>query len=152
MFPTSDLTLTTSQVSDAQLIIIITILNMSSFAGELDGNRHVPFRLTQNIAELITPMGVAGPFTNGMIATARCLCHPSFKVHAILRTILRDEIMSWYKKVRIGRHSFTFNLLIVPYSTSCSQWTNLHFHKPMIATKCQERESFSWLTKLWQVS
>ncbi len=38
------------------------------------------FRLTPNLSELITNVGVSGPFTASMIATARCLTHPSFKI------------------------------------------------------------------------
>lgn len=68
--------------------------------GELGtSNRPVPFRLTHNVSEFITAMGVSGPFTASMIATARCFVQPNFKVQAILRIILRDEMMAWYKKV-----------------------------------------------------
>lgn len=67
--------------------------------GEMDANRPVPFRLTHNISELITSVGVNGPLTASMIATARCLIQPNFKVQSILRAILRDETLAWYKKV-----------------------------------------------------
>lgn len=67
------------------------------FSGELDGNRPVPFRLTPNLAELVTSIGVSGPFTASMVATARCLATPSFKVSALLRAIMRDEVISWHK-------------------------------------------------------
>ena len=33
-----------------------------------------------------------------MIASARCLIQPSFKIQSILRAILRDEIITWNKK------------------------------------------------------
>ena len=33
-----------------------------------------------------------------MVATARCLATPSFKVSSLLRAILRDEIIAWYKR------------------------------------------------------
>ena len=33
-----------------------------------------------------------------MIAAARCLIQPSFKIQSILRAILRDEIINWNKK------------------------------------------------------
>ncbi|KAG9509570.1 Transformation/transcription domain-associated protein, partial [Fragariocoptes setiger] len=66
--------------------------------GELAAQRPVPFRLTQNISELITSNGVAGPFTASLISLARCLLTPNFKVTAILRAILRDEAMAWYKR------------------------------------------------------
>lgn len=44
-------------------------------------------------------MGVSGPLTSSMIASARCLVTPNFKVQSILRAVLRDEIMTWHKKV-----------------------------------------------------
>ena len=33
-----------------------------------------------------------------MIAAARCLSHPSFKIQALLRAVLRDEMIAWNKK------------------------------------------------------
>ncbi|KAG7311694.1 hypothetical protein JYU34_002748 [Plutella xylostella] len=81
------------------------LLNVSYFkfdvddaTGELDGNRPVPFRLTPNIAELLTPIGIAGPLTASAIAVARCLVTPNFKIQSILRTILRDEMVTGYRK------------------------------------------------------
>ncbi|XP_023232044.1 transformation/transcription domain-associated protein-like [Centruroides sculpturatus] len=81
------------------------LMNISYFkfdvddgTGELDANRPVPFRLTPNISEFITPIGVGGPMTAAMIATARCLVQPNFRVQALLRAILIDEILAWYKK------------------------------------------------------
>lgn len=67
--------------------------------GELDANRPVPFRLTPNIFEFITSIGVCGPMTASMIAASRCLVQPNFKVQALLRAILRDEMIAWHKKV-----------------------------------------------------
>ncbi|EZA54681.1 Transformation/transcription domain-associated protein [Ooceraea biroi] len=67
-------------------------------SGELDANRPVPFRLTPNILEFLTATGVCGPLTASTIATARCLVQPSFQVHAILRTILRDEVIADHKR------------------------------------------------------
>lgn len=69
------------------------------FAGELDANRPVPFRLTPNISELISPVGIGGVLTSSMVAAARCLVDPKFSVDSILRAILRDEMISWHKKV-----------------------------------------------------
>ncbi|XP_033222256.1 transformation/transcription domain-associated protein [Belonocnema kinseyi] len=66
--------------------------------GDLDANRPVPFRLTPNILEFLTSTGVSGPLTACAIATARCLVQPSFKVHAILRAILRDEVIADHNK------------------------------------------------------
>ncbi|XP_035826346.1 transformation/transcription domain-associated protein isoform X2 [Aplysia californica] len=66
--------------------------------GDLDANRPVPFRLTPNIAEFLTQTGVTGPLTAAMVATARCLVQPQYKLPSFLRTILRDEYISWHKK------------------------------------------------------
>merc|ERR1711981_496067 len=55
-------------------------------------------RLTPNLTELVTSVGVAGPLTASMIAAARCLSHPSFKIQALLRAVLRDEMIAWNKK------------------------------------------------------
>ena len=48
--------------------------------GELDGNRPVPFRLTPNLSEFISDIGVKGPFTSSVISSARCFVHPNFKI------------------------------------------------------------------------
>ncbi|KAJ1522938.1 hypothetical protein ONE63_002077 [Megalurothrips usitatus] len=66
--------------------------------GELDSNRPVPFRLTPNLMELLGPVCVQGPLTSSMIAAARCLAQPSFKVQTILRAVLRDEMIAGHKK------------------------------------------------------
>ncbi|XP_055874365.1 transformation/transcription domain-associated protein-like isoform X5 [Biomphalaria glabrata] len=80
-------------------------LNISFFkfdiddqTGDLDANRPVPFRLTPNIAEFLTHTGVIGPLTAAMVATARCLVQPQYKLPSLLRTILRDEYITWHKK------------------------------------------------------
>lgn len=67
--------------------------------GELDTTRPVPFRLTPNIIEYLSAVGISGPLTASMIATARCFVYPNFKVQAIMRPILRDEmVLSRIKK------------------------------------------------------
>jgi phosphatidylinositol kinase/protein kinase (PI-3 family) len=68
--------------------------------GDLDANRPVPFRLTPNILEYLSAIGIGGPLTASMIAAARCLVQPSFKVQTILRAILRDEMIAGHRKVR----------------------------------------------------
>lgn len=85
------------------------LINVSYFrfdtddmTGELAANRPVPFRLTPNINEFITSIGVNGPLIASMIATARCLVQPNFKVPAILRAILRDEFLFWFKRVSLN--------------------------------------------------
>ena len=42
--------------------------------------------------------GVNGPLTSSMIAAGRCFVQPSFKIQAILRAVLRDEMIAWSKK------------------------------------------------------
>ncbi|KAM7282657.1 putative transformation/transcription domain-associated protein [Ixodes scapularis] len=81
------------------------LMNLSYFkfdvddiTGDLDANRPVPFRLTPNISEFITSIGVTGPMTASMIAIARCVAQPNFKVQALLRAVLRDEMIAWHKK------------------------------------------------------
>ena len=59
--------------------------DVDDVSGELDSNRPVPFRLTPNVYEFISDVGVRGPLTASMISAARCLAHPNFKVQAILR-------------------------------------------------------------------
>lgn len=65
---------------------------------DLDHSRPVPFRLTPNIAEFLTNIGISGPLSAAIIATARCFVHPNYKLSSILRTILRDEIIALHKK------------------------------------------------------
>ncbi|GLH10296.1 Transcription-associated protein 1, partial [Gryllus bimaculatus] len=62
------------------------LMNISYFkfdvmddAGNLDSSRPVPFRLTPNIVEFISMIGVSGPLTSSMIAVARCLVQPNYK-------------------------------------------------------------------------
>lgn len=54
--------------------------DVDEVTGELDGNRYVPFRLTPNIVEYLSNIGINGPLTASAIATARCLVQPNFKV------------------------------------------------------------------------
>ncbi|XP_072312660.1 transformation/transcription domain-associated protein isoform X2 [Eucyclogobius newberryi] len=82
-------------------------LNVSYFrfdindaTGDLDANRPVPFRLTPNISEFLTTIGVSGPLTASMIAVARCFAQPNFKVDGILKAVIRDEIIAWHKKTQ----------------------------------------------------
>ena len=66
--------------------------------GELDANRPVPFRLTPNLYELMSSVGVTGPLTASIISAAQCFAHPNFHIQAILRALLRDELIGWHKK------------------------------------------------------
>ncbi|CAL8112353.1 unnamed protein product [Orchesella dallaii] len=64
----------------------------------------VPFRLTPNLREILTDFGVTGPLVYGMMAVAKCLTYPNYKLDAILRLILKDEMITYVKmkKGRIG--------------------------------------------------
>ncbi|ESN91105.1 hypothetical protein HELRODRAFT_194551 [Helobdella robusta] len=66
--------------------------------GDLNANRPVPFRLTPNLTEFMTQLNIIGPLLATMIATARCLVQPQYKLQSFLCAILRDEYMAWYKK------------------------------------------------------
>jgi transformation/transcription domain-associated protein len=67
--------------------------------GQLNGKRVVPFRITPNIAEFIGQIGIAGPLTASIVATARCTVYPSFNFLAILKTILCDELLLRNKRM-----------------------------------------------------
>ena len=43
--------------------------------------------MTPNISEFLSSIGVSGPLTSSMIATARCFAHPNFKILVKLVTI-----------------------------------------------------------------
>ncbi|XP_070134948.1 transcription-associated protein 1 isoform X3 [Drosophila bipectinata] len=66
--------------------------------GQLNQRRPVPFRLTPNIDEFITPIGISGPLSAAIVATARCFIQPNYKLCSILQTILRDEFIALQKK------------------------------------------------------
>lgn len=66
-------------------------------AGHLDANRAVPFRLTSGLQTLLGTLGKQGPLTLNMIAVARCLVDPKFDFPGLLKTILKDEYISWCK-------------------------------------------------------
>jgi len=73
-------------------------LNADYFiVGELDANRSVPFRFTPSLQTFISTLGKTGMLTMCMLATARCLAQPYFSIQSILRAILRDEYIAWYK-------------------------------------------------------
>ena len=72
--------------------------DVNDITGTLDSTRPVPFRLTPNIYEFMTEIGVRGPLTASMISAARCFVHPNFKIQAILRAVLRDEMIAWNRK------------------------------------------------------
>ncbi|RUP49800.1 hypothetical protein BC936DRAFT_141434 [Jimgerdemannia flammicorona] len=56
----------------------------------------VPFRLTPNIQNFITPVGVEGMFTSSLMAVARCLTEPEFELDQYLSIFIRDELVTWH--------------------------------------------------------
>lgn len=52
----------------------------------------VPFRLTPNMQHFITPAGVEGLLTSGVMAIARSLSMPEFDLESSLSLFLRDEV------------------------------------------------------------
>ncbi|XP_019648049.1 PREDICTED: transformation/transcription domain-associated protein-like [Branchiostoma belcheri] len=78
--------------------------DINDASGDLDANRPVPFRLTPNISDFLTPIGVSGVLTSCMIAAARCFVQPNFKLDSLLRAVLRDELIYWHKKKQDELH------------------------------------------------
>lgn len=89
-----------------RLTVSYSRFELDDTKGELDANRPVPFRLTPNIAEFVTPVGVNGVMTAAMVSAARCLAEPHFSVQSILKAVLRDEIIAWHKKEQDEAHTF----------------------------------------------
>ncbi|XP_077870553.1 transformation/transcription domain-associated protein [Saccoglossus kowalevskii] len=87
-----------------QLSVFYFRFDIDDAKGDLDANRPVPFRLTPNIAEFLTSVGVSGVLTASMIAVARCFVQPNFKLQSLLKAILRDEMISWDKKKQEEKH------------------------------------------------
>ncbi|XP_030846194.1 transformation/transcription domain-associated protein [Strongylocentrotus purpuratus] len=97
--------------------------DLDETSGELDANRPVPFRLTPNIAEFLTTVGVNGMLNACMISIARCLVQPSFQLPAILKAVLRDEMIAWSKKKQEDTSSSSSSSSSSTASTSSSQQT-----------------------------
>lgn len=55
-------------------------------------NDAVPFRLTPNMQHFITPAGIEGLLTSGVMAMARSLSNPEFDLESSLSLFLRDEV------------------------------------------------------------
>lgn len=88
-----------------RLTVSYSRFEVDDFKGELDANRPVPFRLTPNIAEFVTPVGVNGVMSAAIVSAARCLAEPHFSVQSVLRAVLRDEMIAWHKKKQDETHS-----------------------------------------------
>ncbi|XP_078376381.1 transformation/transcription domain-associated protein-like isoform X4 [Oculina patagonica] len=88
-----------------RLTISYSRFEVDDAKGELDANRAVPFRLTPNIAEFVTPVGVNGVMSAAIVSAARCLAEPQFSVQSVLRAVLRDEMIAWHKKKQDETHT-----------------------------------------------
>ncbi|QRW02146.1 phosphatidylinositol 3- and 4-kinase [Ceratobasidium sp. AG-Ba] len=55
-----------------------------------------PFRFTPNMQHFVTPIGIEGLLTSGIMAIARGLTEPSFDLEQQLSLFLRDEVYAWY--------------------------------------------------------
>ena len=62
------------------MISLLHRFDISDSTGELHSERCVPFRLTPNIAEFISPVGVSSVLSAAMVSTARCFLQPNLKV------------------------------------------------------------------------
>ncbi|KAK3378249.1 hypothetical protein B0H63DRAFT_242073 [Podospora didyma] len=56
----------------------------------------VPFRLTPNLQTLMGPLATEGIFGCSIMAIARCLTEPEFKLEHAITLFVRDEMMFWY--------------------------------------------------------
>ena len=54
--------------------------DVDDVTGELNSARPIPFRLTPNIVEFLSNIGISGPLQASVIATARCFLQPNFQV------------------------------------------------------------------------
>jgi len=64
--------------------------------GEIVVPEPIPFRLTPNLVNFVTPVGITGLFSAALIASAQTLNDPEFRIKDYLSAILRDEIISWH--------------------------------------------------------
>lgn len=55
----------------------------------------VPFRLTPNLVNFVTPVGITGLFSSAMLASAQAIADPEMHVDHLLGGIFKDELVSW---------------------------------------------------------
>ncbi|EDQ87449.1 uncharacterized protein MONBRDRAFT_10012 [Monosiga brevicollis MX1] len=56
----------------------------------------VPFRLTPNLVNFVTPAGITGIFSGSMVATAQALNNPDHMFAQLFEAIMRDELIAYY--------------------------------------------------------
>jgi transformation/transcription domain-associated protein len=57
--------------------------------------KKVPFRLTPNLVNFLTPIGITGVFSSALLAAAQTIADPEFTFQDYLGAVLRDELISW---------------------------------------------------------
>ena len=62
------------------------------------------YRMTPNVSEFLSVIGVSGPLTSSMIATARCFSHPNFKIQVFFKFYSRSR--SQDHSCRYHSHAF----------------------------------------------
>ncbi|KAF8339104.1 FAT-domain-containing protein [Cantharellus anzutake] len=62
----------------------------------LQSSEAVPFRFTPNMQHFVTPNGIEGLMTSGIMAIGRCLTEPEYDLEQQLSLFLRDEVLTWY--------------------------------------------------------
>ncbi|KAJ3410576.1 hypothetical protein HDV05_003644 [Chytridiales sp. JEL 0842] len=68
---------------------------ISNTSGLFSNTESVPFRLTPNIQNFITPIGMEGVFTSSLMAVARSLSEPEYELEDFLSIFVRDELITW---------------------------------------------------------
>jgi transformation/transcription domain-associated protein len=66
----------------------------------LTNSEAIPFRLTPNLQQFITPIGLEGSFTCCVSAIADALTSPDRDLHDFLEVFIRDELMTWQSVIR----------------------------------------------------
>lgn len=61
---------------------------------EIINNELVPFRLTPNLQQYVTPVGMEGPLLGCVVAIASSLMEPDFLVEEVMSTYVQDELYS----------------------------------------------------------
>ncbi|KAJ3037893.1 hypothetical protein HDV00_001237 [Rhizophlyctis rosea] len=72
---------------------LLPSLNNSTF--QYTNTEAVPFRLTPNIQQFITPAGVEGVFTSALMSIGHSLTEPEFELDDYLSIFIRDELVTW---------------------------------------------------------
>merc|ERR1712137_274702 len=77
-------------------IVSWDLMNSFNQKGLIVTSDQVPFRLTPNLVNFVTPVGITGLFSAALVASAQALHDPEFRVQEYCSVILQDELLSWY--------------------------------------------------------